>query len=224
METKITKHAFEYATNKYFRGNAYAVDIGCFGEKKDPIGPQAHLDVQGQVSAENLNGRVQYNGTVKIDWSQTTRVDVEGAGKLKFFGLNGKVAADLSYEKAKSARLELVNFAISEGPLEKMLNDGAGAARNFLAEEGNDGRIVSEVWVVVDGELAEHFATSGSIAVSAGASGKGVALTGSGGKYGTQAIVFEEGTTFAYKLHKVKDWNKGKTQIANMEADYKGVG
>jgi hypothetical protein len=29
---------------------------------------------------------------------------------------------------------------------------------------------------------------------------------------------------FAYKLHKVKDWNKDKTRIENLEADWKGIG
>ena len=224
METKITKHFFEYGTNKYFRGNAHSVDLASYGEKKDPVGAQAHLDVQDQVAVENLSGRVRYNTTAKVDWAQTTKAEVEGAGLLKFFGLNGKAAMALKYEDAKSARLELVNFAIDEGPLKTMLNKDAGAARNFLAEEGNDGRIVSEVWVVVDGELAEHFATSGSISVSANGSGKGLALTAKGGKAGTQTIVLEKGTTFAYKLHKVKDWNKGKTVIEDLEADFKGNG
>jgi hypothetical protein len=224
METKITKHFFEYATNKYFRGNAYAVDLGCFGEKKDPPGAKAHLDVHDRVAVDNLNGRVHYNTTARVDWAQTTKAEAEGEGILKFFGLNGNAAMDLKYENAKSAKLQLVNFAIDEGPLKTMLNKDAGAARNFLAGEGNDGRIVSEVWIVVDGELAEHFATSGSISLSANGAGQGLALTAKGGKQGTQTIALERGTTFAYKLHKVKDWNKGKTVIEEMDADYKGNG
>ena len=51
-----------------------------------------------------------------------------------------------------------------------------------------------------------------------------LSVTAKGGKHGTQTITLSAGTTFAYKLHKVKDWNQGKTKIENMEADYKGMG
>jgi hypothetical protein len=49
-----------------------------------------------------------------------------------------------------------------------------------------------------------------------------LSVTVTGGKHGSQTVTLSKGTTFAYKLHKVKDWNKGKTQIENLEADYKG--
>ena len=102
-----------------------------------------------------------------------------------------------------------------------MLNKDANGARNYLADEGNDGRIVSEVWIVLEAELAEHFETSGSLLASAKDSD--LKVTAKGGKHGTQTITLSAGTTFAYKLHKVKKWNKGKTQIEDMEADYKGM-
>lgn len=224
METKITEHFFQYETNKYFRGNAHNIDIGSFGKKKDPVGAKAYVDVYNSVSADNLDSRVKYNTTTKVDWSQSSKADVEAGGVLKFFGINGKGAVKGSYEKAKSAKLELINFAIDEGPLKTMLNTDADAARNFLADEGGDARIVSEVWVVAEGALSEHFRTSGSFSVAASKSGNGLEITAKGGKQGTQTILLEEGVTFAYKLHKVKDWNKGKTKIEKLEADWKGMG
>ena len=224
MESKITKHYFEYAGNKYFRGNAYAVDLAAFGEKKDPVGAKAHIDVQGHVAAKNLEGCVRNTTTAKVDWSQFSQADVEAEGALKIFGVKGKAAVSGNYEQARSARLELINFTIDETPLKKMLNDDAAAARKFLADEGNDGRIVSEVWVVAEGELAEQFATSGSLSVAAGKTGKGLEVTATGGKSGAVTILLEEGTAFAYRLHKVKNWKNGKTEIENMEADFKGMG
>jgi hypothetical protein len=224
METKITKHFFEYGGNKYFRENAHNVDLGSYGEKKDPVGARAYLDVQSNVKSEHLASRVKYNTTVDINWNQTNKGDVEVNGFLKFFGLGANAAVSGSFEKAKSANLKLVNFAIHEGPLKVMLNKDANGARKFLAEEGNDGRIVSEAWYLMEGELAEHFKTAGSISASGDAGAKGLAVTASGGKHGSQTITIEEGATFAYKLHKVKDWDKGKTQIEQLEADWKGMG
>ena len=118
--------------------------------------------------------------------------------------------------------MQLISLAISPGPLKTMLNKDADGARKYLAEEGNDGRIVSEVWVVVDMELGEHFSAFGESSASVSAFGNSLNFTATGGKYGSQTVTVSEGTTFAYRLHKVKKWNKDKTQIEEMEDDYKG--
>ena len=222
MATRITEHYFEFGGMKYFRENAHNVEMCSYGEKKDPIGPKGYLDVQNKVQAEHLEGRVKFNTRTGINWNETTKAEVEAEGVFKFFSLGKAAAVNGSHEKAKEAKLELLSFAIDEGPLKTMLNKDASGARNYLAEEGNDGRIVSEVWIVVDAELGQHFATYGSASASVQAAGSSVNVTVSGGKHGSQTVTLSRGTTFAYKLHKVKDWNKGKTQIENLEADYKG--
>ena len=104
-----------------------------------------------------------------------------------------------------------------------MLNHDAGNARKFLADEGNDGRIVSEIIVALENDLAEHVSTSASISFAPSGS-SGLKITAKGGKYDTQTFTISTGTTFAYKLCKVKDWNKDKTQINNLETDWKGIG
>jgi hypothetical protein len=53
--------------------------------------------------------------------------------------------------------------------------------------------------------------------------GADLELTASGGTHGSQTVAISGGMTFAYLLHKVKEWNKGKTQIENMEDDRKGM-
>jgi hypothetical protein len=222
MATRITEHYLEFGGMKYFRKNAHNVEMGSYGEKKTPIGSQAYLDVQNKVKSEHLEGRVKFNTRTGINWNETTKAEVEAQGIFKFFSLGKEIAVNGSYEKAKDAKLELVSFAIDEGPLRTMLNKDANGARNYLAEEGNDGRIVSEVFVVVDAELADQFATYGSASLSVQAAGSSLGVTVSGGKHGSQKVTLSQGTTFAYKVHKVKDWNKGKTQIENLEADYKG--
>jgi hypothetical protein len=157
---------------------------------------------------------------VTVNWSQTTKAELEANGPVPVFGLNINVAATFSYEKVKSANLKLYNLSIDEQPLKDILNKDAITVRNYLADEGDDARIVSEVWVVMEAELADHFDTSGSI--SASVKGVDLNVTAKGGKHGTQTITLSKGATFAYKLHKVKDWNKDKTWIEDMEADYKG--
>ncbi len=169
MGTKITEDYFEFGVNKYFRGNAHLVEIGTYGEKKDPIGPKAYLDPQNIVKREHLEGRVSKGTTAEINWNQTTEAAVEVNGRMQVFGLGVSTASGFTYERAKSANLRLFNLFIVEGKLQTMLNKDANGARNYLADEGSDGRIVSEVWVVMEAELSEHFETSASITASANA-------------------------------------------------------
>lgn len=222
METKITKHYFEFDNCKYFRKNAHDLELGCYGEKNDPIGPDAYLSRQAKVKAEHLESRTRFNTRVKINWDQVIKADLETGAILKFFGLGKSGAVGFTYEQAKKDKLQLISLAISPGPLKTMLNKDADGARKYLAEEGNDGRIVSEVWVVVDMELGEHFSAFGESSASVSAFGNSLNFTATGGKYGSQTVKVSEGTTFAYRLHKVKKWNKDKTQIEEMEDDYKG--
>lgn len=227
-EAKVTKHYLKIGSTKYFRGKAENVELCSFGEKKDPIGANAYLAVQANVKREYLVGKVKEVPPVTVDWDRATKADVETNGLVKYFGLNAKAAMSASYEKVKSGHLVLTKFFINEGPLTTMLNQDAGGARKYLAEEGADGRIVSEVWVAMEAELAESFKTAASISTSAsGAVGNGSAaleITANGGAQGSQTISLSPGTSFAYMLHKVKKWNKGKTRIEDMEDDRKGMG
>jgi hypothetical protein len=223
IDIKMTKNTFEYGASKYFRGNAQNVRLCSFGEKKDPIGPKGYIDVQNSVDPAIVAKRVKYNSMLEIDWSKASKADVEAGGELKVFGLNSNTAASTGYEKVKSAKVVLAGLALDEGPLKDMLNNDAGSARKYLAEEGHDGRIVSEIIIALENDLAEHVSTSASISFAAEGS-SGLKVTAKGGKYNTQTFTISPGTTFAYKLCKVKDWNKDKTVINNLETDWKGEG
>lgn len=54
---KITEDYFEYGALKYFRGNAHLLEIGTYGEKKDPIGPKAYVDPESKVQRRHLVNR-----------------------------------------------------------------------------------------------------------------------------------------------------------------------
>lgn len=55
MSIKINKHFFQYGALKYFRTNAHLIELGTYGEKKDPIGAKAYLDPDGKIKASHLN-------------------------------------------------------------------------------------------------------------------------------------------------------------------------
>lgn len=224
MSTKITEHYFQYGTQKYFRGNAHLVELGAHGEKKDKLGPKSYLDPSGKIKASLLAERPIMESSLDIDWSEVNKADLEAVANLKFLGLGRKHAVSFDYKKAKSAKLKLLNFSIAENPLTRCLNNDANVVRNAMADEGKDARIVSEVYIVVEAELAEYFDNYYGSSNRWEAMGSSLDVNVSGGKIGNSAITIGPGTAFAYKLHKVKNWSKGKEQIENMEADYYGMG
>lgn len=223
MSTKISEHYFEYGVHKYFRGNAHLLQPAKFGKKYDPIGIKAYLEPAGQVKPEHLDGRLKFNTRVKMDWSTVSAADLEADADLNYLGFGKSGALSFDLGKARSAQLELVNLSIDENPLKTMLNTDADVARNFMADEGGDARIVSEVWIVVDAKLGQQFAASGNGGIGVKALGSTISLTVGGSSQGAQTVTLSPGTTFAYKMHKASKWNKGKTRIEDLEPDYKGM-
>ncbi len=222
-DTEITKHFFKANGIKYFRGKAFDIELGCLGQKKDPAGANAYLAVEDRIRRSQLRGKVHRTTEVKVDWAKQRAAEVEANGKLNVFGINVKGTTAMSYEQARGGKVVLVNFAIDERPLKTLLND-TPAALKYLASEGQDARIVSSVWVATTYELYEYIKQSGAKSVSADAGDAALEFTVTGSSHGAQTLTFSPKTTFAYGMHKVKDWNKGKSQIDDLEDDNKGMG
>ena len=220
MGTKITDHYFEYNEKKYFRGGAEDVLIGSYGKKRDPIGPNSHLEVQTEVKADYLVSRVEYIMTTPVDWSAAANANLALSIGLSFLGLNGTLTGAANIGAAASESLQLCKFLIEKSKLEVMLNHDAVNARNFLADNG-DGRICSAVWVGVDDKLGDHFSSyglNGSFSVNASSA---LTFTATGGKSGAQSISLSaKGHTFAYLLEKVTNWSESKTHVVEMKEDY----
>ncbi len=224
-QIQITDDYFKYGNRKYFRGNAHLLQLASYGKKRGgALLSNSYVDPQGKVKRKYLDNKCVTKGiSIKIDWSQTSKSSFEINGLLKYFGIDGKLNANGSHEKVKSAKLELINFFINEGELINLLNINADTTRKYLADEGKDGRTVTETFVIMAAELAEKFNNATSLSISATADDSGLKIIANGSKSGTTSITLSAGACFAYKLHKVTKWNDNKTKIENMEADYYGM-
>lgn len=225
--TKVAKHFLKHDNIKYFRSNASSIQLGSFGRKKDPVGAMAYLSVHNQVDAQHMVGRARYMGRSTIDWDDTSSAEWTSEGKVTYFTVNGSGTAQADLSRGRQAHLELVKLGIDTGDLQAMLNQSAGGARSYLSREGRDARIVSTIYVVVEAEIAETFSSVvGSGGQVAATLTKALSLEfgaeHSGSTGGKVRVVASPGTTFAYGLHKVTDWNDGK--IRSMEDDRKGMG
>lgn len=215
-EFKIKKHSVVFNGNKYFRDNAYAIDIASYGVKHDPIGSKARLEETNKIRREHLIGNVDVNGPFDVDWVSTSSVDL---GSVIRFGSNGGKVS-VGRNEAKAANLKLISLEIPEGKLKRILNTSAGGALKALRDEGKDGRVVSEVWIVVEGALAEKVEHGAELIAQ---SGSDLKVTFKMAGTNTTVITFGEGDVFAYRMHKVKKWSKGKEKIEELESDYKGA-
>jgi len=225
MTARITNRFFEYEGKKYFRTNAHQIELCTHGEMKKPITGPNYLSPEGKIARRHLENRpIKMTPPVYIEWRSVTEADLDAGAKLRFFqlGRDHDVAFDL--KTAEEAKLELVSFYINEGPLKRCLNQDANAVRKAMASEGSDARIASKIWVCMEGQLARHFGAQFDTSHSVSAFDSELGITVSGGKQGEQTIRLGEGSTFAYMLHKVKQWSKGKDEIEDMEDDYFGLG
>jgi hypothetical protein len=218
-DVKIKDSYFKYGGVKYFRGKSENVQLGSYGEKKTPAGKPNYLAIEKNIKTQHLDSaKVKVAGPFNIDWSKQSKKHVEATGGLKFFKNSGGTAA-LTHKKAKQAKLKLMKFFIHEGAMKTTLNKQADGARSYLKKEGKDGRVVTEVWVVMEAKLANSISNAGSVSASSGNNGIKIKARGET----TETITLAPGTTFAYLMHKVKKWNKGKKKITDMEDDQKGL-
>src|SRR5262249_2691156 len=151
LAPKITVHYLEYDNMKYFRENALVVEIGTYGNKIDPIGARAYLDPHAKIKTDLLAGKVDFVTAAGVDWQETSSADLGVNGSLPVFGMNGSAAVNFSYDKAKNEKVNVVYFQIMEAKLLALLNKEADGARKYLADEGNDGRVCSGVWLWAEG-------------------------------------------------------------------------
>jgi len=220
MNIKRSNAAFLYNGKRYFRGNSENIRIGSYGDKKTPMTQTNYLQVQNNITNENLTKQTSHiTGPYDIDWGQYSESDVNAG--ISFITIAGGTAS-FNRNVARSANLKLVKVHFDKGPLTTLLNRHANGARKWLAGAGNSGRVVGEVWIVMDATLASEVVNRGSISGDGIIKGFKIDLSGSSSKTNISSVTIPAGTTFSYLLYKVKKWNKEKTKIEELEDDQHG--
>ena len=204
---------------RFFRGKATDIALGSYGEKKTPALAIPYLAIE-KTLASNIVAKVpvKVTGPIGVDWTKVSKTDLDaGVSYLKLAGGKGS----LTVEGAKSVKLVLVKFSIAEGDLKDLYNKFAGGARDYLKKEGGDARVVSEIYVAMEAELASAVTTSGKVTGSGTVNGIEIEVSVQSTTTTTSKITLPPDTTFAYLLHRVKKWDGSKIQ--DMEDDRPGL-
>lgn len=220
MSIKITDRYFKYGGHKYFRVSAHETGMGSYGQKRVPLGKVGYLEVAGRIAPRHLADERITTTVVGIDWEQVTQADIGLSGQLNYLGVGINSSHNFTLDAARSAHLKLVSFSIDENPLTRVLNREANFVRRQMEEEGNDARVVSKIWVVMEAELAEDIGTGTLNSSEVDYAGASLKLDIQGSSRRRSTVTLEPGTTFAYRLSKVTKWNRGHTVIEDMKLDY----
>jgi hypothetical protein len=211
IDAKIHDNHFHYNGVNYFRGHAEEVLLGDVGEKETPSTQENYLAVQGNVPRNKLKihaaSRIDIH-TIDID-SKDIGVSIDVPGK-------GSVAAGSLATMIKDETLSLLKLSVLPKDIVGQANESPANALDPLKQAGNKGRLVHQVFLIVEMKTAVTFNSAttfevtgqvGSVTVTA----KG-GLAGSGGA----TITVSPGGTFAYLLLKPK-WD------ANLQKNWKYI-
>lgn len=173
----------------YFRGHADALLLGDVGCKRSSARRTPYLEPQGEVLRKNLP--VHATSVVALKGKAVGRadvgigVDVPGLGRLDA----GAVAGGLA-----SGELVLLKISVLPSRLWALANENPVKALRPLKAAGSKGRMLHQVFVVLQARLAAAAATAAGIELSGGSDAITLRL-GAGA-----TLTLGRRSTFAYLL------------------------
>ena len=207
-DAAVCEDRFRFDGVDYFRAHAAAVQLGDVGEKRSPAGSHGHLAVHARLPRDKLRiervTRIDLHGVTIRGSDVGVDIFVAGVGSLGASTvarlLHDKTLCLLKLEAAPRGVIEAANECI--GPL------------GVLSQAGKAGRIVHQVFVIVETATAGDLtrATRWSLSDANG----NCALAAIGGDGRRSVVLLAPGATFAYLLLR-PTW-LGK-RIASAECD-----
>jgi hypothetical protein len=211
----VNDNHLTYGGVGYFRGHAEEVELGSIGEKRSPLTKMNYLEVKDHIPAPKIGTAKSIK--VDIDFTKTTKSSFGAIVTAIISGVPTKLSGDMTFQKLKSYELSLVKFSVAVNQMKAAANNSPDRLES-LRGWGNDARIAHQVFVVVEAKVATQFDSNVTVNLSVGAKGLEATLSGSSSSSMTSVVPISAGTCFAYLLAKL-DWNKGKTEIEDLDDD-----
>lgn len=212
---KFAKSYLQVQNVRFFTTGASSVELGSWGEKKEPLTQPNYLMVMDRVPAGKLKIRKALD--LAIDSATLTEANL-GAGLL-VPGL-GRLNAGVAADKLRREEVRLIKLEVLPGDMQEAVNSSPKVIEGFR-NLGNDGRLVHQIIVAVDAKTANSFAVAGSVSAEVDAGIFKVRLGGGAGTSGITTVSFEN-ATLAYLLLK-PEWNanqkKNWTRMVGAEDD-----
>ncbi len=195
--TQITPSSLKYFGVKYWRKKADEAMLGSVGDKKTPVGSKNYF--QKIQSAPNGIFDVTASGETVIESKKANEWGVTFAAS----NVSGTVSGSGKHKGKVSAYKMNIDLGDLKGNLRYETNRHIGHL-NALKDLGNSGRLISAVWILVDGNESQNGCYSGKLNVTG--NGWTVSPSASGCRSSTWTI--PPGSILAYEMVKVKKWDK----------------
>jgi hypothetical protein len=223
----LNSKRFKFNGRSYFVAGSTAIKIGDGGEKRSPLGKPKTLDPHKAINANKL----AYLASDPIDISLTVR-EAPKLGQILPLNLPGMpVSIELGWQAASKqltdGDLKVVHLRVDDEVLTEAANE-TPAMIDGLRDWGHDGRVVDEVFIVVEHDVAQKFNESKTVKVGAGLGDiLNLNIGGSGIRAGTTEVSLSPGSVMAYQLVKPV-WKEAKKKdrktISHFRIDQYGTG
>lgn len=213
VSIQFSKSHLSVQNVRFFTTGAASVELGSWGEKKEPLTQANYLMVIDRVPAGKL--KIRKSLDLAIDSSTLTEGNL-GAG-LTVPGL-GRLGAGVAVDKLRREELRLVMLEVLPGDMAEAVNSSPKVIEG-LREVGHDGRIAHKVIVALDASTTEALRVAASVSAEVADGNFRVRF---GGSTGSSSTVSFESATLAYLLLK-PEWNasqkKNWTRMVGGEDD-----
>jgi hypothetical protein len=214
IDARVCGNHFHLNGVDYFRGHAEAVQIGDAGEKETLGAQESHLAARERVPRDRL--KIQSATQIDLHRVAVSASDIGASITIPGVGLLG--AATLA-RQLEDQTLTLVKLETLPQDIIAAANDAPGVITALL-RAGNAGRLVHQVFVILEMKTALNLTRSARFEVSG--HGECWTITGIGSSGSRTCVTLTPATSFAYLLLKPK-WDvhpqQNKKRIAAWEDD-----
>jgi hypothetical protein len=191
-DATVREDHFHFDGVDYFRGHAAVVQLGDVGEKKRAAAGHHPLDVQARLPRDKL--RIERVIRADLQGAVVRSSDIDGDITVAEVGVLG---ASTVARQLEDKTLCLVKLEASPRSVIAAAND-CSAARHALGRAGKAGRLVHQVFVIVETATAQDLSRATRWSIT-GVEDDCV-LTGIDADGSRSVVVLAPGTTFAYLL------------------------
>lgn len=179
---------------KYRRKSAHDAALGRYGKARG-----MQMDFKENAPGKWLKKNVKLGTVVNLTSKMKKALNV--SAKVK------KVGAKVGISSSRKAKLQLKYLGIkSESKIVDAIN-GSKKIKQRIKDYGGKARVVTGVWILIDGNESKNSCAGGAVSVEAGPHGT-YEVRGQG--CGKHAYAFSPDTVMAYEISKVKWKGMGK--------------
>ncbi|MEM6293410.1 MAG: hypothetical protein AAGA54_19210 [Myxococcota bacterium] len=213
--TKVTPSTLKFEGVRYWRKKANEARLGAVGRKMSPAAGKNYFqkiqNAPDGIYKVSVGAHTTITTKQAQQWGMTAQVGNGGvSGKAKASG-SGKYSGKLTAYKM------VIDYGNRKGNLRYETNR-APAHLAAVKGEGNKARMISAVWVLVEGEEAKSECYSGELEVK----GNGWAVSPSASGCSENSWTIQPGSVIAYEMVKIDKWDvqDGLTQRPTCSAGY----